>query len=351
MRKRRWLAFVALLGLMAVVPEVGPAAAAGTRAGWHWRLALAPVTMTVEGTKYHFRVIVGEGKSCDETGCAGSAILQVIGRSRDRSLVASVRQENLFEFDVDSRRFRQAPDLSAASVHAESDRGGRVSVDLKFASDGPATSSCDGHTRVRPGTITGTFRFRPVRSKIGTVTKLARRAALTYADGTCRMQPFVNPTFVSKRPCDPGTVFVIGQSSPKNTTLGVIARRDPDADTATINVSAGEETSSGVWYTLRATVPADHVRVSPDLSSTHIRSAAGSNLTGTASSAAEDPTTDQPAPWPFPFDCESAGAGATMRRPLGPFHGDLSPLFWAGRARSTDMTTVLTAAYLIGAAP
>ena len=345
MRGRWWGVLLALACVFATLPAVQPAAVAGTRSGYHWKLALKPVAVTIDGQRYRFRVIVGGGRECEDGSCDPAESVQVVGTSRHRSDVASAVQRNFFRFDFPftERHFRHRADLSSASVRGTSDEGGRLAIDLRFRSDGPSSSSCDGHTRTRPGLITGSLRFRPVNSRIGTMTTLARRATLTYADGTCSLQPFLRAAY-PKRPCQPGTVFIIGASSPHDRDLNVIARRDPDAATATIYVKADEESSYSVHYSLYATVPANHVQVSPDLSSTLVRGAKGSALSGQATSHAEDPSDDQPIPWPFPFDCESAGAGATVKHSLGPFHGDFSPDFWAGHPRGTDTSTVGTAA-------
>ena len=350
MRTHRVAAFAALLGLLALVLTVRPAAA-GTSDGV-WALQLAPITVTIDGTKYRFRILVRTGRPCED-GCK-RATVQVIGTSRYQSLTASAVQKNLFSFffyGASVPKVVWITGLRTATVHADSDTGGRLRLHLKFAADHPVTSTCDGHTRSRTGTITGTLRFRPVHSRIGTITKLSRRAKLTHADGTCGFEPYQDPTFVRMRPCEPGTVFVIGEAAPPTSRLNFIARRDPDSDMATIDVAAREASNPNTWYTIQANVPADHVTVPPDLSSATLRGARGAALTGTATSVAEDPTDDQPVPWPLPFDCESVGAGATVKHSLGPFHGDLSPQFWAGGYRGTDAITVDSSVYMIGAAP
>jgi hypothetical protein len=194
---------------------------------------------------------------------------------------------------------------------------------------------------VAAGRLTGTLYFRPPHDSIGAITTFSRHATLSRSDADCKLASTPQPSFTSSTPCPSGAMVATGQSSPTTDLMGIIARRDPNSDHATINVVNHYGKQPYVWHTIHAVVPANHVQIASDFSSIDLRGGRGTFLRGSAHAKQSGP----PTPWTATAGCPPDNSGGvSMQAPEGNFTGDFTTDFFLGRDRSVaDVTVAATA--------
>lgn len=341
---RRTVAAVAsALGLACSLPGQ-PAAEASTHDGVHWVLHPQESVIHHDGRDYRVRVWITDAVYRQGENEREQAIQVVISRSSGGGDLRAV-QKHFFTFSTlyeQNQWFSHRADLSGARLRAEQHlNGDKIRLDMQFAAKRPATSSCHGHVSSRTGRLTGTVLFRAAKSRIGDVTALSQRAKLTHGDGTCTIGETPSPRVTAMEPCPATTSVALGETSPRG-LLFLIARRDPDSATATINVEAHENGPPTAVHTIEAVVPADRVQIAEDFRSIRIRGGRGTFVHGTANAYQSGP----PTPWVASAGCpDGASAEASMQAPEGSYSGDFTARFFMGGYRSVTEIRVEATAY------